>query len=187
MTHRRERSRLAALALGAAALLALAGCGGGDEAEPESAADRIDRIAATPDGGADPTTPPADAGSGSGAGALLTDADCREYARAFEGVPNIADPGSMTSIGQLADVLDDAAGRMPAEIRDDFQVIADGYRRFADALDELDVDFADPAAMAALGPEDFAALEAAGQAFAASEFAAAGRNIDAFLTENCSG
>lgn len=168
MIHQRKSPRAAVLAV--LAMLVLAACGGDEIAEPD-----------TDDTG---VTDPADADTERGI-AALTDSDCRQYARAFEDVPNITDPSRMDSIGELAEILDDAAERVPNEISDDFQVLASAYRDFADALGDLDLNFDDPAAIAALGPEDFEALEAAGQALDSGELEEAATNIEAFLTENC--
>lgn len=172
MTHQCTFRRSALLAVLAAALMVLAACGGGaDEtavSEPTDAA-----------------SPEAETG-GEGSGlATLTDSDCRQYAQAFEDVPSIADPDSLDSIGQLADVLDDAADRVPNEISDDFRVLADAYREFSATMGSLNVDFTDPDSMAALGPEELAALQQAGEAFSSPEFEEAARNIEAFVRENC--
>lgn len=173
MIRRRTSPRSAVLALLAAAMMLLAACGGGDET-PEPDTDDT--------GVTDTDDNDADTGGGL---ATLTDADCRQYAQAFEDVPTLADPDSLDSIGQLADVLDEAAENVPNEISDDFQVLASAYREFSDALGDLEVDFDDPAALAALGPEDFEALEAAGQAFETGEVEEATGNIETFLRENC--
>lgn len=170
MIHQRRSPRSVVLAVLAAAMMVLAACGGGDDTD-------TDDTAVTEPGGPD---------DGGGRGlAALTDADCRQYAQAFESAPTISDPENMDSIGELAEILDDAADRVPNEISDDFRTLASAYRDFSDALGDLDLDFDDPAAVAALGPEDFAALEAAGAALDSAELEEAASNIEAFLTENC--
>ncbi|MEX2619510.1 MAG: hypothetical protein WD250_04755 [Egibacteraceae bacterium] len=157
------------LAVIAAAMMTLAACGGGED--PDTAI-------------TDPTPTETDTDTGGGI-AALTDADCQQYAQAFQDVPNVADPSSLESIGELADVLDDAADRVPNEISDDFRVLADAYREFTNALGDSDIDFSDPESAAAMGPEDIAALQAAGEAFSSEELQTATQNIQAFLTENC--
>lgn len=164
-------------AVAAALVLLLAGCAGGDDTADEGSIE--------PDGTEDATGEPSPSGEdGSGLGAL-TDADCRQYAQAFQEAPNVADPDSLDGIGQIADILDDAADRVPNEISDDFRVMADAYRAFGEALQDLDVDFNDPESMARLSAEDLATLQAAGEAMGTSEVQEAAENIDAFLQEHC--
>lgn len=173
MIHQCRFRRSAVLVVLAAALMVLTACSDGAdetaESEPTDA----------------PSSPEAETDDEAGGLTTLTDSDCRQYAQAFEDVPSIADPDSLDSIGQLADVLDDAADRVPNEISDDFRVLADAYREFSATMGSLDVDFTDPDSMAALGPEELAALQAAGEAFSSPEFAEAARNIEAFVRENC--
>lgn len=174
MIKTRNARQSTVLAVLAAAMLVLTACGGG---EPEDE----DVSVTEPTTDADDASPDA-GGDGS---AALTDADCRQYAEAFQNIPDATDPDSIDSIGDLADILDEAADEVPDEISDDFRVIADAYRSFSDAMGDLDFDITDPESMAAMGPEDIAALEEAGQAFDSEEIETAGQNIDAFLRENC--
>lgn len=176
MIKTRNARQSTVLAVLAAAMVVLSACGNGDE--PEN--DDVSVTEPTTDAG-DPS-PDAD---GDGGSASLTDAECRQYAEAFQDIPSATDPDSLDSIGDLADILDEAADEVPDEISDDFRVIADAYRSFSDAMSDLDLDFTDPESMAAMGPEDIAALEEAGRAFDSEEIEAAGQNIDAFLAENC--
>lgn len=167
---RRPWFRSAALPL--LAVLLLTACGGGDDGTAEA-----------PDGTDVSDDAPADESSGALA---LTDADCRQYVEAFQEVPAIADPESLEGITEFAGVLDDAAGRMPDEVADDFRVIAEAYQAFGAALGDVDVDFSDPQAMSALGPEELAALQAASQTMGSAEVQEASANITTFLTEHCS-
>lgn len=173
MIHQRRSPRSAVLAVVAAAMMMLAACGGEDP----------DDTAIT-----DPTPTPTEADTDAEADgeiAALTDADCQQYAEAFQDVPNVTDPSSLDSIGELAEVLDEAADRVPNEISDDFRTLADAYREFTNALGDSDIDFTDPESAAAMGPEDIAALQEAGEAFNSEELQTATQNIQAFLTENC--
>lgn len=173
MHHQRRFPSSPLLAVLVAAMLLLAACGNGGSNQTDT-----DEASMAESTGAE--TGDADRGI-----AALTDADCRQYARAFQEAPAVTDPDSLDSIADLADILDDAADRVPNEISDDFRVLADAYRSFSDAMGDLDLDFNDPASMAALGPEDFEALEEAGQSFDSDELEEATANIEAFLTENC--
>lgn len=175
MIHQRRSPRAAVLAVLAAAMMLLAACGGGEEPDDTAVTD--------------PSPTPSETDTDAetdGEIAALTGADCQQYAEAFQDVPNIADPSSLDSIGELADVLDDAADRVPNEISDDFRTLANAYREFTNALADSDIDFADPQSAAAMGPEDIAALQEAGEAFSSEELQTATQNIQEFLTENCS-
>lgn len=170
MSDQRTVQRSAVVAvLAAAVMVLLAACGGG-EVETDATVERDD--APTSEELAD-------------AGGLLTDADCQQYVEAFGQPPSVTDPGSLDGIQQTADVLDDAADRVPDEISDDFRVIASAYRVFADAFVDMNLDFTDPAAVAALGAEDLAKLEAAGQAMSSAEVQEATDNLEAFLAQHC--
>lgn len=164
-------------AFAAALVLLLAGCGGGDDTADEGSIE--------PDGTEDATSEPSPSGEDGSALSALTDADCRQYAEAFRDAPDVADPTSLDGIEQIADILDDAANRVPNEISDDFRVMADAYRTFGGALADLDVDFNDPEAMARLSAEDLAKLQVAAEAMGTSEVQEAAENIDAFLQEHC--
>lgn len=170
MIHQRRSPRSAVLAVLAAAMMMLAACDGGEDPDDTAITD--------------PTPTPTEADT-DGEIAALTDADCQQYAEAFQDVPNIADPNSLDSIGELAEVLDDAADRVPNEISDDFRTLADAYREFTNALADSNIDFSDPDSAAAMGPEDIAALQEAGEAFSSEELQTATQNIQEFLTENC--
>lgn len=139
------------------------------------------------DGGADDgSTSGADGGADtSGIAQGVTDSDCRQYVEAFRGLPEVTEPGSLEGLSQGADILDQAADRVPSEIRDDFRIIADAYRQFADALQGANIDIGDPQSMAQLTEEDIAALEAASEAMDNPEIEEAGRRINEWLQENC--
>lgn len=134
--------------------------------------------ACSPGGGSDET----DAGDDSG---VMTAEDCQRYVEAFQLAGAVNDPSHAEAVGQVADVLDDGADRVPAEIGDDFRVMAGAYQGFADALQDMNTDFADLGSLSELDPEDLAALEAANQALNTPQVQDAATNIDAFLTEHC--
>lgn len=124
-------------------------------------------------------------GTDGGDDTVLTAEDCTRYVAAFQQAGAVNDPSHAEAVGQVADVLDDGADRVPAEIGDDFRVMAGAYQGFADALQDMNTDFADLGSLSELDPEDLAALEAANQALNTPQVQDAAANIDAFLTEHC--
>lgn len=136
-------------------------------------------------GGDDGSTSGSDDGSDTSGISGLTNADCRQYVEAFRGLPEATNPGSLEGLQQSADILDEAADKVPSEIRADFRVIADAYRQFADALQGTNIDMSDPQSMAELSESDLAALEAASEAMNDPEIEEAGQRINQWLQENC--
>lgn len=109
------------------------------------------------------------------------------FAAAFEDF----DPTTMyggdeaTDFGQLfaplAAATQDVAESAPAEIRDAFRTMADGFSALAAELEGVVLDFSDPESM---DPETMAKLEGLGDAFD-EEYEAAAAEVDAWMTENC--
>lgn len=123
-------------------------------------------------------------GDGGAAGGV-TDAECQRYIEAFELAATVNDPSNAGAIVEVAGTLNDAADQVPAEVGDDFQVMADAYEAYADALDDMNTDFANLGSLSELDAEDLAALESANQALNTPRVQDAAASIDAFLTESC--
>ncbi len=77
------------------------------------------------------------------------------------------------------------ADRVP-EIRDDLLTLADAYDTFMQTLDEVGVDFSDPASMANLDEEAMEELDAAGEALDSEPVRDAQDRIQAFFDRECS-
>ncbi|MEX2619508.1 MAG: hypothetical protein WD250_04745 [Egibacteraceae bacterium] len=116
---------------------------------------------------------------------VLTAEDCQRYVGAFQQAGAVNDPSHAEAVGQVAGILDDGADRVPDEISDDFRVMAGAYQGFADALQDMNTDFADLGSLSELDPEDLTALDAANRALNTPQVQDAAANIDAFLTEHC--
>ena len=87
--------------------------------------------------------------------------------------------------GDAADSLLALAGAAPAEIADDFEVMAAAFAEFAQTLADAGVDFSDPSTLQST--EGQAALIAAGEAFSAPEVLEASENMSDYLEEVCEG
>lgn len=127
---------------------------------------------------------PGDGDAGGSAGALTAE-DCQRYVQAFQQAGAVNDPSHADAIVQVAGVLDEGADRVPAQVSDDFRVMASAYQGYADALQDLNTDFANLESLSELDAEDVAALEAASQTLNTPQVHDAATNIDAFLTEHC--
>jgi hypothetical protein len=101
----------------------------------------------------------------------------------------LSQAASLGMLGQGGDVTDAAdslasmAGAAPAEVADDFEILAEAYAAFAAALEDAGVDFSDPGSMSS--PEAQAALATAGEAFASSDVEEASNNISEYMDEVC--
>ena len=96
--------------------------------------------------------------------------------------------GSIAQGGDPADAADSLtalAGAAPAEIADDFEVMAAAFTEFAQSLADAGVDFSDPSTLSS--PEGQAALIAAGEAFSAPGVEEASENMSDYLEEVCEG
>ncbi len=84
---------------------------------------------------------------------------------------------------QVAEYFDEIASKVPDDIQGDFEVFAQAYSDFAQALADSGIDMSDPSSA---DPEDLAALQAVMEAFSAPEVEEASANISAWVEENCS-
>lgn len=109
------------------------------------------------------------------------------FATAFEGF----DPTTMYGGGEAADLgqifaplaaaAQDVAESAPAEIRDAFRSVAEGFTLAAEELEGVVLDFSNPEAM---DPETMERLETLGTAFE-GEYESASAEIEAWMNENC--
>jgi hypothetical protein len=78
------------------------------------------------------------------------------------------------------------ADNSPDEIRDDMQLLAGVLEEFFGKLEELELDFSNPASFASLTPEELAELEELTAGFDTPEITAASERIEAYFAEVCS-
>jgi hypothetical protein len=88
--------------------------------------------------------------------------------------------GGNEGLEEASELFDELASRVPEEIRDDFEVIAENFSQVAEAAQELDL-----APGETPGPEDLARLQELTESLNSPEVAAAGERIQAWTEENC--
>ena len=172
-----------------ALLLTLMGCGGSDN-ESDSPATSTTAAA---DNGATTTTsqPPNDSTSTTAASSGGSAIDCLELqAWANDSIsaisPAFGGGGTSTDGVQFsAEFFQAFADRAPSEIRPDMQIFADAYEGFFAAIEELEFDFSDPNAVAAMDADDMAALDAAIGSMDTPTVNEALDNIEAFFDREC--
>jgi hypothetical protein len=163
--------RLAALLLAALALLA-AGCGGDDSDEASDAADTaVVETDASDDAGDTDMTETEDADAALGG-------ECAEFAGLGAKLQSAFGVGG--DVDSASEVFDELADRVPEEIRDDYRVLADNFKQFADALKGVDLTSGETPS-----PETLAKLQAAAAAMDQPEIQQASQNIEAWVQENC--
>lgn len=172
---RRVGGLLLAVVLGAS----LVACGGGDDSDDSAKED--DKGATTTEAsGSDDTTDDVDLGDFTG--------ECADFAAAFtnagSAVSSAFTGGDSGDIEGLADYFREVGSKMPDEISDDFEVFADAYTAFAQALADADIDFSDPSSV---DPEQLAQLEGVSEAFSSAEVQEASQNISDYMAEHCGG
>jgi len=130
---------LMALVVAAVALVA-AGCGGSDNNEASGSTDTTtvtetatETAASTETTSTETST---DTGSSIGTGALS--GECKQLAQLGEKF-SASLSGQSGDLGDVAKAFDQLAGQVPDEIKPDFQVLAENYKKIAEALKGVDV------------------------------------------------
>jgi hypothetical protein len=176
-------------------LVFLVACGGDDDdssntSSPQPTAD-------SGGGGGSGGDSSSNSGTNSGGDATPSDADgaeilanCPELLGMFGAFSSgaFANPGAGNVDDDLeaaAQVFQNAAANAPDEIKADMQILADAFTGFYTALNDLGVDFSNPASFAALDASQQAQLQAALESFSNPELEAASANLDAYFTEHC--
>ncbi len=168
MNPKKLAALLAALAL---LVFAASGCGG----EGGSAAgDGSTAAVETNPSGSDETSSTGDDGP-------LLGGECKEFVDLAADMEQAfsSSAGGLGNIGQAKEIMDRIAERVPDEIKEDFEVVADAFGKMAEALDGVDLSTAstDPSVLQKL--QD--ALASVDQA----KVDAASKNIDAWTKANC--
>ena len=154
------------IALSALALV-VAGCGGGDD---EAASDTTTLTDTTLD---DTTTDEDSGGSASG--------ECRDLVEAGSQLSQAFGSGGATpDRDDVSELYEQVVDNAPEEIRADIQVLADAWAKYADVLDDVQVEPGQTP-----DPEDAAKLQQALASIDQQEVAAASERINAWTTENC--
>jgi hypothetical protein len=157
-----------------------AGCGGDDEASGDAETTAIAETTDTDSTTDDMTTEDDDSDDMTTDDDLsgLASEDCIELATASAGLGQaFAAPGSQL---EGAEAFEELADQVPEEIRDDWQVLADAYSEYADALGDVD--------LSAGETPDAGALQELQQALASIDqpaVAEASESIAAWARANC--
>lgn len=153
-------------------LLVGGGCGGDDEGGGDA-----DTVVATDTTG---TEVPESEGEDA---VPLTPGDCQELSNASTAFTQaLGAAGSGTDLGDAADAFEAFADRVPGEIRDDYQTLADAFATYAEALREIDLE---PGT--APSPEQAAELAQAFASIDQQRVAAASERISTWSSTNCPG
>lgn len=174
LTGRRALGLVAVVVLG----LGAAACGGDDtgDAAPTTEADAAD-----------------DGGSADG-GDDMVDVDevpglsgeCEEmvaaYLEASSGLGSIMSGTGDTDFSEVAAYFSEVADELPDEISGDFEVFAQAYSEFAQALEDADIDLSD---MSSADPAALEALTPALEAFNDPAVTEASENISDWMDANC--
>ncbi|MEL7210543.1 MAG: hypothetical protein AAGK32_20310 [Actinomycetota bacterium] len=86
-------------------------------------------------------------------------------------------------IGETTEFFDGAIDAAPDELKDDFEVLAEGLAQYAQALQDAGADLSDPSSFT--DPATISALTEAAEVFSTAEFEQAGENISAWAEANC--
>jgi len=165
--------KLAALLLAAFALLA-AGGGGDDSDEASDAADTTVVETDSMDDTDDTDT----TATATGDADEVLGGECAEFAGLGAKLQSAFGVGG--DVDSASEVFDELADRVPEEIRDDYRVLADNFRQFADALEGVDLTSGETPS-----PETLAKLQEAAAAMDQPEIQQASDNIEAWVQENC--
>jgi hypothetical protein len=167
--------RVGALTIAGLLSLGLAACG--DDGDDDAAQDDTsDQVGTTDD----------DSSSGDAPEDFDFTGECAGFAEAFANANNASSSafsGEDADLEEAAEFFDEVAEEAPEEIRGDFEVFAEAYTAFVQAMADADIDFSDPESIEAADMEEFAAL---GEAFSSPEVQEASNNIQAYMAENCS-
>ncbi len=169
---------IAALLLAALALF-VTGCGGDDGGDSASSDTAVLETEATDDDATE--TEASDDGTATDAteddGVL--GGECAELAGLGSKLQGAFGSGS-GDIDSVSEVFDELAERVPEEIQDDYQVLADNFKEFAEALEGVDL-----ASGETPDAETLAKLQEAATSMDQPEVQQASQNIEAWVKANC--
>lgn len=151
-----------------------AGCGGGDD---EAAADTETVLTDTVDTD-ETTTEDTTTDDDLDDTSVLASEDCLALANAGSTLGSaLSSPGGGV---EESEAFQELADRVPDEIRDDYQVLADAYAEYADVLADIDVEEGEiPSA------EDLQAIQQAIASIDRQAVTDASANVTAWVTANC--
>ncbi len=110
---------------------------------------------------------------------FATSENCREFAEVGSRLSEAFTGAGSTDLDEASDAFAELTASAPAEIKDDFQVIADAYNKLADALQGVDLSSTNP------DPQALAKLAQASQELDQAKLTQASTNISTWAQENC--
>lgn len=168
--------RLLTIAVVCVLALASAACGGGDE-ETAGDTDTV-TLETTTDETTDETTTDTDTDT---VGDSLASEDCQELINASASLSRAFGSGGADSdLDDVSTFFDEFAEEAPDEIRDDFQVLADAYESYAEAIEGIDLQSGQTP-----DPETLQQLQEALASIDQEEVTAASERISAWANDNC--
>jgi hypothetical protein len=113
----------------------------------------------------------------------LPSADCLQLSSSLTAASTLGLGPVSGDATDAVQALQNMASVAPAEVADDFEILAAAYGEFLNALEEAGVDFADPSTFSS--PEAQAAMAAAAESLSAADVAEASENISAYIDSVC--
>ena len=166
---------LAALLLAALALF-VAGCGGDDGSDSASSDTAVVETESSDDSATETDDASEDSDATEDDGTL--GGECVELAGLASQLQSAF--GNAGDLDSTAEVFDELAERVPEEIREDYQVLADNFREFAEAMEGVDL-----SSGAAPDAETLAKLQEAAASMDEPAVQEASKNIEAWVAANC--
>ena len=112
--------------------------------------------------------------------AFAASGKCKDLAEKAQGFTQ-ATSGANPDLQQAADAFQDFVKEVPSEIQDDVQTLADAFSKYADALKGVDLQSGQtPSA------DQLAKLQQLAKDFDAPKIQQASKNVQAWVTKNCS-
>jgi hypothetical protein len=155
-------------------VLAGAACGGGDE-ETAGDTDAVTLETTTDETTTDETDTDETVGDS------LASEDCQELINASASLSRaFGSAGADSDLEDVSTFFDEFAEEAPEEIREDFQVLADAYEAYAEAIEDIDLQSGQTP-----DPEALQQLQEALTSIDQEEVTAASERISAWANENC--
>ena len=159
-------------------VLAAAGCGGGKSTTTTEGASAGTTTATTE------TTTEASTTTGTGTaealGALLSSKNCRELVNSATSFSQALSGAGGTDVKKAADLMKEFADKTPADIRPDFEVLADAYAKYAEALKGVDLTSGKTPS-----PDVIARLQKLSSQIDQAKLTQASQHITAWIQKNC--
>ncbi len=168
------------------AVLALVAAGCGGDSSNESAADSTTTTVAAETTmtteettATEETTDASASASASASGDVELGGKCKEFAGISQKLAASLS-GQTADLQQASKIFDEIADQVPDEIKADYQVIAENFKKIADALKGVDLTSGQ-----APSPEALAKLQELSQSMDSPKVQQATQHIEAWVKENC--